>query len=735
MPPPLYRLSFTERMNATVGVVLVHFVRKGYMVALSVLIFVATRDVAEARSPRVGVLRSGASLRVSGWMGAWETDGSVGALRSIGLDVRALTDNDLEQASMGGLDVLVVPGSRCVSRSGAMQVARWVNQGGRLLATGMASYRDENNRSVTADNDFQWAPLYGASFQRWLGAWPHCEYLALDDDLARDVGVALGRKPARRIQLGRNTAMLVRASPETHVLATWLSADGQTPTTDSGSASAAIVQRGRVIYAGENLLAPELSRSPEVRALLLSLLHRLDPDFPTRLASQYALTPGPLHFPGGPTVTVKAGGPTLRVGIHSQLPLVGMAARTGLVFSTEAGNLERTSPRKGGREPWLRSDPDSIIEAAPVAPAPGTPYVALYERNRVIVRSSSPLLVRARSYGDCVQFLQLRPNGTCRVQAFRGSIELLPREGRMAAVNILSAEEYVAGVVPNETPAIYPQEALKAMSVVARTFGLSRRGYHSREGYDVCNTVDCQVYGGYLTEWDNVNNAVNDTRREVIRYGDRLADATFHAVCGGIGEDVEKVWPQSPTPYLVGQPDGPAPIGDLSSDEAFGSFLEHPPDSYCKTSPRFRWRETYTLQQLQSLLAKSLPVTLGSRYHGLGTLRTVRVSSRSPHGRVMEIQIEGTLGTYSVEKDRIRWLWSAGLVGQGGLQSTLFRIVANPGTAGPDGTVEFQGGGWGHGVGMCQDGAAGLATRGRDYRAIILHYYPNTDIVTDIVPL
>lgn len=696
-----------------------HLRRRLLALALGALVAVAARETAADAGPlRVGVLRSAASLRVSGWVGAWETDGSIACLRSLGLDVRVLYDRDLTEGALDDLDVLVVPNARCIATKAIERVNAWVRDaGGRLLATGMASYRDDKNRRVTPDNNFQWARLYGADFQRWLGAWPNCEYLELDRRLATEVGVVMRGPSVPRVQLGRNTAMLVRAREGSKVLATWLNADEKTPTTDSGSAGAAIVQSGRVIYCGENLLAPELSRSPQVMGLVLALLRRLDGDAPMYVPEALLRERPRFRFPKGPTVSLAPGGPPLRVGVHSSLAVVGVGSQSGLRVESDPPDVENRTPVP------VRSAAGQMLEIRPVGAHPDAARGFGFHVRDGDTVSPMParLRIESRDPHHPVQLLQLRPNGTCKAQAFRGTVELTAHGDTMSVVNVLSAEEYTAGVVPNETPAVYPQEALRTMAVIARTFGLSRRGYHKAKGFDVCNTVDCQVYGGFLTEWDSANHAVNATRNDVIEYEGRLADSTFHAVCGGVGEDVERVWPQPPSPFLVGGPDGPAPLPDLSSEEAFTAFLEQPPDCYCSASPRFRWRETYTLPQLQDLFEKSLPVTLPGAFHGLGTLRAVRVLERSLHGRVLKLGIEGTDGTYVVEKDRIRWLWSGGLVGQGGLQSTLFRIVPQT-----DGALLFAGGGWGHGVGMCQEGAAGMATRGQNYRAIIEHYYPHT---------
>lgn len=695
--------------NLGVEHVPVHTTRRRFLtLALGTLAVASLEQGASAQKAlRVGVLRSAASLRIAGWIGTWEADGAARLLRSLGLDVQVISDAALTSEdgdAFHDFDVLVVPAARCVSRAGAARVEAWVRRGGKVLATGMASYRDERNQRATPDNNFQWAALYGADFQRWLRAWPQCEYLDLDPHLAAEVGAVLRSPSVHRIQLGRNSAMLVRPRPDTQVLATWTQADGVTPTTDSGSASAAIVQNGPVIYCGENLLSPDLSRSPQVAGLILALLRRLDANAPLQVPVALIEAPAALQIPAGPAVNIAPGGPTLRVGLDGGVACAGVASRGGL--TVKGGN--DVVPVAGSQMAELTVEPDGRVRVMTGGQS---------------VKLASPVEVAPTDRRQPIQFLNLRPNGTCRMQGYRGGLVLTARDGDLRAVNLLTAEEYTAGVVPNEVPAVYPAAALRAMAVIARSFGLARRGYHKSREYDVCATVDCQMYGGWLSEWNETNRAVIATRNEVATYEGRIADATFHAVCGGVGECVSRVWPQPQVPYLVGGPDGPAPLPDLSSDEAIAPFLDHPPDSWCKASPRYRWRESYTLAQLQALFEKSLPVTLKGAFKGLGAISDVQVIERSPLGRVMKLAIDHADGRYVIESDRIRWLWSGGLVGQGGLQSTLFRITRRP-----DGALDICGGGWGHGVGMCQEGASGMATHGSDHHDIIRHYYPGTTV-------
>ena len=686
------------------------------------VVFISAACCAVARPLVLGVVHSESSIHIGGPIAAWEAHGAVDSLRSLGFTVRVLHDQDIERANFRGIDLIVVPDARCIPRQAATAIRAWVVGGGRLLATGMAAYRDEHNNCATSTNNFQWADLYGADFDRWLDAWPHCDSLKLDGRLARETGACLGQPAVRRIVLGRNTAMLVRTRPATRVLATWLDADGQTATTDSSSTSAAICQNGRVIYTGENLLARELTRSPQVLALVLALIRRLDPDAPAQLPHRLRQQPTRLVLPPPAEVTVPPGGPLMRVGIRSALARAGVSATHGLCIE---GNLVLPNGRRVKQLDRIKG----TVSLSAVAPIFSRPYVALYATGHLIARGRGAVTISPATPSERMAFLILREDGTCLAEAYHGELEFTHCKEVLSVVDIVSLEQYVAGVVPNEMPPSYPLQALDAMAVVARTFGLSRKGFHARSGFDVCSTVHCQVYGGAMTERNITNRAVNATRGQLIEYHGHLADATFHAVCGGVGESVNNVWPEPATPYLSGGADGPSPVGDLSSEQAFAEFLQHPPDCYCSSSSRFRWSETYSLEQLQKLFTESLPVTTGSAWHGLGKLLSVKVTRRSRFGRVLSLQIVGSSASYVVHKDRIRWLWSGGHVGQGGLQSTLFRIVPLP-----DGNLDFQGGGWGHGVGMCQDGARGMASRGFGYRAILAHYYPHTTIVDDATP-
>lgn len=461
------------------------------------------------------------------------------------------------------------------------------------------------------------------------------------------------------ILLGKRNAMTLKPRPGVKVLARF----------DSGDA--AVLQTAQGIYIGEDLLSPEDLAAPATRQLLAGYLTRLGYGGPGKPYQEPA--------PPLPYRDMLPEGPTLRVLLEEKLP----------------------SLRVGKRE--LRA-----ILTVGKAPALG-----LYDgQGKLLSRSTGPVPLQDKPF---TVMRITRANGAYRWGAYRGKLEVEPGEHGLRVINVVSLEEYCAGVVPNEVPPGFPLEALKAMAVVARSFALAHRG-EKHSGADLCDEVHCQVYGGLASEADATTAAVLGSSGVLLTRAGRPIDATFHAVCGGVGQDADRVWSGRGAPYLQGSPDTlKSDPGDLSSEKAVTAFLEHPPeDACCREAGRFRWRETYSRAELERKLGESIA-------DWQGPLRQVEVTSRGPLGRVDELTLVGAR-SYPVRGDAIRWLTSGGKIGSAGLNSTLFVVRARE-----DG-YEFLGGGWGHGVGMCQEGAAGRARAGQDYRTILEHYYPGATV-------
>lgn len=450
---------------------------------------------------------------------------------------------------------------------------------------------------------------------------------------------------------------------------------GATVLASWGNDEASIVQGPRGIYIGEDLFAPENSDSLQVQTLIATLLNRFDAGL-----AMIPVEPGKGEWPVPPVVDLPVTGQTIRVGMDPLTGRVGFRARDGL----------SVKGRKKVGMGWTWDGKPTVIS--------GKPYL---------------------------EVLQRRPNGTFQWRAYRGSLEIGEKG---ALVNVLDLEQYLAGVVPSEVPAYFPAEALKTMAVVARTYGVSHLKRHP--GFDVCSEVHCQVYRGLASEAESTNLAIKATTGQQLLYAGKPADTTFHAACGGVGVDVWRTWPKSAQiPYLVGLLDQPnATPPNLADEAALRAFLDSPPPSYCAKSGRYRWKERSTRAELRDKLAKGLEGTLGKEFKGLSALTSIKVTERGPQGRVEAIEIRSPEQTYTIRGDSIRWLWSGGKIGTAGLQSTLFYLAEEKDS------VTVVGGGWGHGVGLCQQGAAGRAEAGQLYPEIIKAYYPGTQLTPVMKP-
>ena len=344
--------------------------------------------------------------------------------------------------------------------------------------------------------------------------------------------------------------------------------------------------------------------------------------------------------------------------------------------------------------------------------------------------TNSSLIIKPLSPKGVVSYIDFRNNGTYQIKHFRGDLLLLPQknsdppyESRIQIINILDINHYLAGVVPHEVPFHFPEEALKAMATVARTFALHSLGRHHDEEYDLCNTVHCQAYDGVSYEAPPASLSVSNTGSTVLYFNGKIADVTYHSTCGGITEDIASVWNTKPVPFLRSIYDANHTNSlDLTKDESVLYFLSNQTDSFCRLSSRYRWEETYTKTELEELFTKSLPVIIKHPISNFN-LHDIKVLERTSSGRVKRLLIKSNTGEYIIPQEKIRWLFSNGKIGLSGLQSTLFVILKEN-----DFTLHIIGGGWGHGVGMCQFGARGMAKAGINYNDILSHYFPGVNL-------
>lgn len=340
---------------------------------------------------------------------------------------------------------------------------------------------------------------------------------------------------------------------------------------------------------------------------------------------------------------------------------------------------------------------------------------------------------------------------------YRGSLHLVEANQALLVVNILPVEEYLYGVLPQEMPSSFPLEALKAQAVVSRTYALCRKG--SSLYYDVTAGMRDQVYGGYEAELvpgaERIRQAVDETRGLKIYYDGALVEAVFHANAGGYTADSEKVWGGN-RPYLKPVP---SPYDAYALEFSQQYQADWPVNTY-------QWVKTFTAAELERQLAQWNSLNPAEAIHVGQVLSLIPYGEPVPGDasgllRVYRLDIVGTKGTVSISGEKSRSVF--------GLNSSLYAVdfgaalyvsngvevqslaeatgtlavvgregvayIARQGTwhvkgagatrqVNPGGNeITFQGRGFGHGVGMSQWGAAGMAAAGYNFQEIIEHYY------------
>ena len=348
--------------------------------------------------------------------------------------------------------------------------------------------------------------------------------------------------------------------------------------------------------------------------------------------------------------------------------------------------------------------------------AAGTGWAALAPEIRVLlVESSSPIEIRSAS---AVHRVGLARKGLALVidgrsagstwtapdggpwqvagRRYRGRVVVHAEAGKLSVVNYVELEDYVAATVGGEMPASWPEQALCAQAVATRTYVLHQRAIHQQAGqqgalqrplarWDVRATEQSQVYRGIASETPRTRRAAAATRGEILAHAGRPILAVFHSTSGGRTASASEVWGKS-VPYL----------GSIDVE-------------YEEIAPFTYWRTVFPPDALSGLLAAA-----GS---DLGRLESLEVSGRTESGRVDRIVARGASRREVWSGERLRSVIE-GL----GLRSRLFDIRPTPqGFA-------FVGSGYGHGVGMSQWGARGLARRGASYRRILARFYPGTEL-------
>ncbi len=273
-------------------------------------------------------------------------------------------------------------------------------------------------------------------------------------------------------------------------------------------------------------------------------------------------------------------------------------------------------------------------------------------------------------------------NGT----QYRGNLRFDRRtDSDMTAINYVGLEEYLYGVVPKEVTPTWNAEVVKAQAVMARSFAASNMNKFASYGFNLDDTTTSQVYAGVAAEHPSSNAAVDATAGQVVTYQGEAVPVYYFATSGGHTESVENVWGGEALPYMRGVPDP----------------YENPEEA-----TNYTWTKTLSKEEVKQALADSGV--------NIGDITAIEVLSYSDAGRALSTRITGTEGTKDYAYENIRFPF--------GLPSHQFTVTLE------GDTFTFTGKGWGHGAGLSQWGAKGMADNGYSYDQIIKHYFTGVEI-------
>lgn len=345
-------------------------------------------------------------------------------------------------------------------------------------------------------------------------------------------------------------------------------------------------------------------------------------------------------------------------------------------------------------------------------------------------------------------------------QRFQGSLRFVKDHNMLVAINELTLEKYLLSVISSEMSATASLSLLKAHAVISRSWLMAqlersrkkadaihcietdeeRIKWYDRDDhtlYDVCADDHCQRYQGISRATSlNVAKAVEETKGEVLVYENEICDARFSKCCGGVSEQFSSCWEEKNFTYLQPVRDvaGNDLIPDLSQEEIADRFIRTTPDAFCHTTDReilnqvlneydretsdfYRWTVTYTQSEMADLIRFRSGIDFGK-------IIDIIPLKRGTSGRITRLKIRGEKKTYIIGKElEIRKTLSPTH-----LYSAAFVIDKNNIISGVPGTFLFTGAGWGHGVGLCQIGAAVMGASGYSYREILSHYFREAEV-------
>lgn len=352
-------------------------------------------------------------------------------------------------------------------------------------------------------------------------------------------------------------------------------------------------------------------------------------------------------------------------------------------------------------------------------------------------------------------------------QTFLGTLRFVVESDKIVAINELPVEKYLESVISSEMSATSSLELLKAHAVISRSWLLAQMKkrrevaesgnnffsftkkedtlirWYDREDhtlFDVCADDHCQRYQGITKETSpHVAEAIRQTKGQILMDGEEICDARFSKCCGGITEEFQYCWEDTPKTYLTAVRDIALGVEhtqpNLTNEEEAEKWIRFNPPAFCNTQDKkilsevlndydqetvnfYRWKETLSQEKLQQLIADKLKMDLGS-------ILDMKAVERGKSGRISKLQIIGTEKTFTIGKElEIRRTLSDSHL----LSSAFVVDKYDKDEQGVPQRFELIGAGWGHGVGLCQIGAAVMGEQGYHYDAILLHYYQGAEI-------
>ena len=356
-------------------------------------------------------------------------------------------------------------------------------------------------------------------------------------------------------------------------------------------------------------------------------------------------------------------------------------------------------------------------------------------------------------------------------QRFEGSLKFIIEDNRLTAVNTIDVEKYLTSVISSEMRATSSFELLKAHAVISRSWLMDKIKKHKNKqhdstsiernnelikwydhddhkNFDVCADDHCQRYQGITKQTtDAVVKAIDATRGEILTFDGKICDARFSKACGGVSETYENCWDDTPHPYLDKVIDNETetylPAADLTNEENAKNWIYNgDKDSFCNTVSRrilsqvlnnydqstndfYRWQVQYSQEEIQNIIKTKSGFDFGD-------IIDLQPVERGVSGRLVRLRIVGSKKSLTVGKELEirRWLSTSHLYSSA---FVVERVFNDNGNETPSRFI-LKGAGWGHGVGLCQIGAAVMADKGYDYKQILFHYYKGTTLSCNYGP-